>query len=181
MAFLNTFRVRLFVDQHVHRNRAGSLNLGFRTVTDKHRLAAPFDDDRFTNADSAEVYFDRCKRQRIRCRVHLVNERPSRHYGAYAGHTGSCHVKKVAPRGAIFSFDSLVDSAHLIFPDRNVMRKAISRLIPERSSTSAWWQIPAAQGRTAAHHKLDRRTAPAQRIGIGLVGRALRGKGLSSI
>ena len=59
------------------------------------------------------------------------------------------------------------------------MRKAISRLIPERNSTSAWWQTSASQGRTAGHHKLDRRTAPAQRIGIGLVGRALRGKGLS--
>ncbi len=60
------------------------------------------------------------------------------------------------------------------------MRKAISRLIPERNSTSAWWQISASQGRSVASHKLYRQTAPAQRIGIGLVGRAKRGKGLSS-
>ncbi len=60
------------------------------------------------------------------------------------------------------------------------MRKAISRLIPERNSTSAWWQISASQGRSSASHKLYRQTAPAQRIGIGLVGRAKRGKGLSS-
>lgn len=66
------------------------------------------------------------------------------------------------------------------------MRKAINRLLPEMYFqsrvflTELGYKVLRHEVAAFAYHKFNRQTAPAQRIGICLVGRGTRGKDLSS-